>query len=1159
MNVRFSSHSVSPLLRKGSVCGVAVAVLSVLSSTLARGQCATESGGRLYGAYWGTDRPYVEVDMSNGSQNSCTSIPYAYPSTHALAYDADNEILYGAGAQRQFWPVSLGHCDVDSSEVLTTAHGLHALAWDPTTGTLYGGNNDRVLYTINPANGALTEVGVGSWPIEGMAFDSAGNLYGCNQGFSTPAFFKINVIDGTHTNQTLTNPTTGVSGMTGIAYNPNTNRFLATNNSSVLLQIRPGSNPGEWIQCPIGDNTNGAGLDALVFVNCTPDVDAVSGLGQEGLSSAVTITGAGFRSSSQVYFGEVPAPSVQFTSSTELQAMSPASLSAGWHDVQVRNLAASVCGQTNSNTHAGAWQVCVAAPTVIGLSQSCGSTAGGDVIEITGTGFKSGCTVTLGAIPATITAHPSDSSIFVMTPVNAAGDALVAIHLSSAFECGPVSSAEDVRFSYQPPPAIANVVESQVSTCGGSQIEIQGFDFYAPCEVWVGGVAAVDCQVVDTNTVLATVPPHGTGMVAVRILNCVGESDVLVDALEYVGLAPVVLDVSPFSAPYVGAGLVTLTGSNFCDGTTVTFGGVSATHVEFVSSTRLEVTPPILFPTGCEKTFEVSVVVTNPDEASTVIEGFDYFPSTERLVPSEYATIQAAIDAASDGDAILLDPTADPASESLINPSGKKLFIASLDPMQPAEVFPADSSQPTFVIDSGGRDTVIACLAIIGGAGGFRVENGARPTIVGNEVHNHGGPGILIQGGAQPLVLYNSIHTNSATQGGGIAVHGATSKVVLEGNEIFANNAVDGGGIFVESASRVRKIENNMIRDNFATGRGGGVYLGRNPDHLATRLVSGNQIYRNVASGMGGGVFIEAGSGVKLLRNELHENVSESNGGAVAVDGTGGPRTTLVIAENLIHGNSAEGPCSMGGGLYFKGNSPAQTECSSGGFDQVDSVIRDNSICDNRSQVGAGITFDVKSFSTLTRNLIAFNQAMVLCGVCASEELLCCWQAEEEDPDVIGAGILDIDSQLEFVNNTVHENRGSSRIPSDGAIHSIQGLFGSSDIRNNIFSRNDGWGIYTDGANAVSIEYNDFYMNTMGPCSGECGLLNGTNLLGFDPAFHDSTVCEGLSLRAVSPCIDAGDPATEVPIGGGHRIDMGAIEKEQLGITLPGKGQAFPQ
>jgi hypothetical protein len=62
-----------------------------------------------------------------------------------------------------------------------------------------------------------------------------------------------------------------------------------------------------------------------------------------------------------------------------------------------------------------------AAPTVASISPSSGSTAGGTAVTITGTGFQSGATVTIGGSAATAVSLVSSTSITATTPAGSAG------------------------------------------------------------------------------------------------------------------------------------------------------------------------------------------------------------------------------------------------------------------------------------------------------------------------------------------------------------------------------------------------------------------------------------------------------------------------------------------------------------------------------------------------------------------------------------------------------------------------------------------------------------------------------------------------------------------------------------------------------------------
>ena len=82
---------------------------------------------------------------------------------------------------------------------------------------------------------------------------------------------------------------------------------------------------------------------------------------------------------------------------------------------------------------------------------------------------------------------------------------------------------------------------------------------------------------------------------------------------------PVVTAVSPIHGPASGGTDVTIAGSNFKAGASVTFGGAVASNVTLLSSSQITCTTPAHFPEM------VDVVVTNPDgQSGTLLRGFTY-------------------------------------------------------------------------------------------------------------------------------------------------------------------------------------------------------------------------------------------------------------------------------------------------------------------------------------------------------------------------------------------------------------------------------------------------------------------------------------------------------------------------------------------------------
>ncbi len=87
------------------------------------------------------------------------------------------------------------------------------------------------------------------------------------------------------------------------------------------------------------------------------------------------------------------------------------------------------------------------------------------------------------------------------------------------------------------------------------------------------------------------------------------------------GTAPAVGGVSPSSGTAAGGTAVTITGSNFAAGATVSFGGIPATNVTVVTSTSITATTP------AHAAGAVTVTVTNPNGQSGSLAGAYAFTS----------------------------------------------------------------------------------------------------------------------------------------------------------------------------------------------------------------------------------------------------------------------------------------------------------------------------------------------------------------------------------------------------------------------------------------------------------------------------------------------------------------------------------------------------
>ncbi len=95
---------------------------------------------------------------------------------------------------------------------------------------------------------------------------------------------------------------------------------------------------------------------------------------------------------------------------------------------------------------------------------------------------------------------------------------------------------------------------------------------------------------------------------------------------------PVVTGLTPNRGPASGGTVVQVTGTNFKEGSTVTFGSTLATVVTFVSSTQLEVTTPEQIPSS------VTLTVTNPgDRVGRLLNGYTFIDDFANIYLSDVA------------------------------------------------------------------------------------------------------------------------------------------------------------------------------------------------------------------------------------------------------------------------------------------------------------------------------------------------------------------------------------------------------------------------------------------------------------------------------------------------------------------------------------------
>jgi len=281
---------------------------------------------------------------------------------------------------------------------------------------------------------------------------------------------------------------------------------------------------------------------------------------------------------------------------------------------------------------------------------------------------------------------------------------------------------------------------------------------------------------------------------------------------------------------------------------------------------------------------------------------------TPLLVPTEYSTIQAALDAASDWDMVLVaDGTYSGPGNKDLDFNGKKVRLVSRNGPT-TTIIDCENDGRGFYFHS--QETALSIID------GFTIRNGS---VSGDWPEGSGG-GILCEDGSSPTVTdCVFIGNSSAGSGGAIYCYDLSSPTISDCT--FNDNSAGGRGGAITCYERCNPtITDCTFSANSSQREGGAIYLERNCSPTITNCV----LDHNTAPQEGGGISMHRTCHPTIGNCTVNNNSAE-RGGGIRVDGSGSTPSNPTITDCTIIGNYSSG---WGGGIGCGDGSPVIVNCT---------------------------------------------------------------------------------------------------------------------------------------------------------------------------------------------------------------------------------------
>ena len=426
---------------------------------------------------------------------------------------------------------------------------------------------------------------------------------------STPTVTGLDVSSGPSTGgTTVTLLGANYTGATSVSFGGVSTTDFVVNSDNSITVTAPAQAAGmvDVTVTTFAGTSSTSSADQYTY--STPSVPSISSLSSSTDStnggSLVTISGSGFATATAINIGDLSITDFTINSDSQITFVTPPYVAGVW-DLSVT----SAAGTSALSSSTQFTYTLASAPSVTGLSVSGGSSAGGDTIQLSGSGFAATTAVLFGGVAASFTVN-SDTSITAIAPPQIAGTVDVKVQTTAGISAS--SSSDQYTYSASSAPSVSSLSTAAGSSSGGTLVTISGSNFTAASSVLFGSVSA-SFSVISDSTITAYAPAQAAGTVDVTVTTPSGTSTTSsADQFTYSSAsAPSVTGLADTSGPTTGGNPITILGTNFTAATNVTFGGVDASYFQVNSDTSITAWPPPL------SAGTVDVQVTTPAGTSS--------------------------------------------------------------------------------------------------------------------------------------------------------------------------------------------------------------------------------------------------------------------------------------------------------------------------------------------------------------------------------------------------------------------------------------------------------------------------------------------------------------------------------------------------------------